>query len=144
MGTSNRGAYIMKLLRKYWGYIAASIGTILLIAAITQMGMNVYSHVATASELETVIASVQVVSQKVDRHVLVELRDDTQQQIWDLEDRWRDRYFKEHEEWPESDDLLLAYMNEDAILLHRSLTEKLDDLKQQIEDLGPEEETEET
>lgn len=78
-------------------------------------------------------SDINYVSEKVDRHLIEKRIEFVQEKIWNMEDRWNERYFKQHEEYPETNEQLVAFMNEEARETYRDLKKELKELEHQLE-----------
>jgi len=78
-------------------------------------------------------AEVEYVSSKVDRHLLEERIEYLQKKIWKTEDVWTERYYKQTGEYPENNEVLVAFMSEEARDIYREDIKELEKLEKELE-----------
>jgi ABC-type phosphate transport system auxiliary subunit len=107
----------------------AVIGSILTIGAVVALGATVDGRYAKVQEVATV-------SERLERKILQDQIDFIQKQIWDLEDRWTERYLRENGDYHDSREELVAFMSEDARQRLRELEKQLTALQAKLQDLN--------
>jgi hypothetical protein len=105
--------------------IMTALGVILALASFGGIVLGLQGYVATA-------ADVREISERMDRHELEVRREALQKRIWNMEDRWAERYFKANGEYHDTIEELLAFMTKEARGVHRELTLELEEIDEQL------------
>jgi hypothetical protein len=107
-----------------WKKFAGIASIILTVAALIGVGAAIDSRYARAER-------VVEVSDRLSMKIIQDRINAITEQMWKMEDRWQERYHKEHEEYATHDELL-AYMSEDARDTYRQLEEELEYLREEL------------
>ena len=102
----------------------AIIGAVLMIASVVGVSYALKDTVATKAE-------VSAVSERLDNKILDDRIAALQERIWNMEDRWSERFFKRHDRYPATTEELVAFMSEEARGTYRDMVEELEALEEQ-------------
>jgi hypothetical protein len=123
-------------MKKYFRQILPALGVILTIGAVVTLGGAVDSRYAKSAMVEAELVEaaeeVTLVSARLDRKILQDKIDYKQKQIWDLQNRWTERFVKAKEREPVSLDELKAFMFPDARETLRDYEKQLEELKAEL------------
>jgi len=116
----------MNWLTRSWKLLASIMGAMAIICAVFGTANMVDTRYAKAVQVEQV-------STRLDVKIIQDRIGWVKQQLWEMEDRWSDRFYKETGDYPDSIDELKAFMNDDARERYRELEEELAKLERELD-----------
>jgi len=106
--------------------VGSIIAAAVVLAGIVGTVTAVNGHIATKAE-------VRQVSDRFDRHLLEQERAAIQKRVWDMEDRWTERFWTDQGRGPADMTELLAWMPPEARDQYRDLMERLRILDERLD-----------
>jgi len=115
-------------LTRSWKTLSAVVGMVIILS--TAVGGIVAADARYAKA-----DYVSIVEERLNVKIIQDRIDAIQERMWNIEDRWNERYKKEHNEYPKTIDILKSYMDKDTRETYRKLEEELEDLETELESI---------